>query len=145
MIGDEDLVDPERRIRGQFNRAVEAAECIGLEFLGQELLAFGIPNLDGEPLVGEIEGVGLIVAGMGHPELEPYRLARTIDGAIGDQINPLLVVFRVVRSAHPRWERTRGGPGGPRASLAMQSHWKMPLASVRTGRGNHRPGPRRRS
>ena len=74
MVGDEDLVNSERRVRGQLERAVEAAEGVGLEVPGEDLLALGILDLDREGLAGEVGGVRLVVAGVRDPELEPDRL-----------------------------------------------------------------------
>ena len=66
-VRDDDLVDPERRVRGQLELAVEAAERVGREVLGEDLLALGILDLDGERLAGEVGGVRLVVPGAGRP------------------------------------------------------------------------------
>ena len=41
-VRDEDLVDAQRRVRGQLERAVEAAELVGLEVLGEDFSPLGL-------------------------------------------------------------------------------------------------------
>ena len=96
LIGDEDLVDPQRRVGGQLERAVEAPESVGLEVAGIDLLTLGILDLDGEGAAGEIRGVRLVVAGVRDPELEPDRPAGPIDRPVGDRVDLHLVIGGVV-------------------------------------------------
>ena len=109
VVVDHDLVNAQSRVGGQLERPVKTAEAVGLEFLGQHLLALGIVDLDGEGLVGEVRGVGLVVAGVGHPELELHRLTGAIDGAVGDRVNLDLVVSRVLVSRHQTWVKPKMG------------------------------------
>ncbi len=104
-VGDEDLVDPQRRVGGQLERAVEAAEGVGLEILGEDLLPLGIVDLDGEGLAGEIRGVGLVVAGVRDPELELDRPAGAIDRPVGDRVDLHLVIGGVVPAGAPDVEK----------------------------------------
>ena len=53
-IGNEDVIDPERRVGRQLERAVEAAELVGREVLGEDFFTLGIVDLDVERLAGEI-------------------------------------------------------------------------------------------
>ena len=102
MVGNEDLIDPQRRVGGQLERAVEAPEGVGREVLGEDLVPLGIVDLDGERLAGELRGVRLIVAGARDPELEPHRRAGTIDRPVGDRVDLHLVVGGVVPADMPR-------------------------------------------
>ena len=160
---DGDLVNAKGRIRRQLDRAVEAAEGVGLEVPGQDLLTLGILDLDGEGLAGEVRGVGLIVAGVGHPELEPDGLAGPIDRTVGDRDHLDLIVGRVVvlgspdlseaemrqaalggsRGAKPLEDALvvgRSHPSEPRPGLPGRTEVQGPSSPCGT-RSCHRPGP----
>ena len=107
VVGNEDLINAQRRVGGQLERAVEAAEAVGREVLGEDLVTLGILDLDGEGLAGEVRGIRLIVARARDPELEPHRRAGTIDRPIGDRVDLDLVVGRSV-PAEPRCSRSPG-------------------------------------
>ena len=100
-VGNEDLINSQRRVRGQLERAVEASEGVGREVLGEDLVPLGILDLDGEGLAGELRGIRLIVAGARDPELEPHRRAGTIDRPVGDRVDLDLVVGRIVLAEGP--------------------------------------------
>src|SRR5208337_2212877 len=111
VVCDVNLVNSKGRVRRQLERPIEAAEGVGLEAPGQYLLALRALNLDREGLVGEGRGVGLVVAGVRHPELEPHRLTGSVNGSVGDRVNLHLVVSRVMVTAAPdRSEPEMGKP-----------------------------------
>ncbi len=114
MVDDHELVNAKTRIRGQLESPIETAEGIGHKLLRQHLLALRIVDLDGEGLVGKVRGLGLVVAGSGHPELEPHRLAGPIDGAIGNRVNPDLVINLVKGMASPDGREPKMGESSSR-------------------------------
>ena len=134
-LGHEDLVDSQGRVRGQLERAIEAAEGVGREVPGEDLVALGILDLDREGLAGELRGVRLIVAGMRDPELEPHRLTGTIDRPVGDRVDLHLVVSRVMLTGGPRScvkpEMGKPALGRPRGDRATGSvPWRRPGSFV---------------
>ena len=85
VVDDQELVHAECGVVGQVELAGEAAEVVGRERFGVDLLAFGIVNLDLEGLVGEFGFVVLRRTGRGRTQnFEVHGLLRAIDGAVGD-------------------------------------------------------------
>ena len=83
-IADGDGIAPQRRVGGELERAVEAAEGVGHEPVRVDLVPLGIVDLQVERPAGELGGVGLVVLRAGDPDLELDRPAGAVDRPVGD-------------------------------------------------------------